>query len=781
MSATAVPADLAEGDEEGSGAAAANVSGFLRRAALVYLRTYGRSYALIALTVLLTLALEIYLNLSYAPLLDDAIPNRDVRKAAQILGGLGALFIISSAGDILRDRLCARVGRTLVDDLRLAMFSHLQRLPAGFYARAQTSDIVARFSNDLSAIEGALTEWFSYGLFAVLRTVANAVLLFVLDWRLAILMACVLPVTFLLPRVFTRRATTANLQHRADDMAVLNTVQEHVGAQAITRAFGLQETAIGAFSRQLAGLARNAFRARFEQRLVTRSSDIGQWFVYVLVMAVGSYLALRGELRIGVFMSFSSILSALGGSASALAGFVSALIPAAVSQQRVDELLREPVGVQDAPGAVPLPRLVRGQRGAPDHEIRFERVTFSYAGPGGKPNLREASFRIPAGQAVAFVGRSGSGKSTALNLLLRFYDPDEGRVLIDGYDLRQVSQASLRSQVGVVLQDTFLFNTTVRDNIRLSKPEASDADVEAAARMSEVHDFVMSLPQGYDTVVGERGGRLSGGQRQRIAVARAILRDPAMLLLDEATSALDPETEAAINATLAKLGGSRTILSVTHRLASVKDADQILVVDGGRIVEQGPHQELLARGGLYSQLWQQQSGFIVSADGRQAEVTVPRLRAIPLFATLDDAALEAIADQFRTERYDAGHTLVSEGDPADKLFLVVRGQVAMSTAGYQQKSVEMPVLQDGDCFGELALLESVPQPYTARTLSPTLLLTLQREPFSRMMDDIPSLREAMEQVALTRSLRLVVARGRRRGARSSTSGLDALDAAGRAL
>jgi ATP-binding cassette subfamily B protein len=776
MSGTAVQAETKEGKAEGSVPAAVSVSGFLRRVIFVYLRAYGRPYALIILSILLALSFELYVSLSYGPLLDDAIPNHDGRKMALVLGAIGVLFLLSSLGDTLRDYLCSRVGRQVVDDLRLALFRRLQALPAGFYIRAQTSDILTRFANDVFAIEGALAEWAPYGLFALLRTMANAILLFIVNWRLALIMACVLPLTFLLPQRFTNRAAKTGEQRKEDDMAVLNTVQEHLGAQATTRAFGLHDTAISTLVRQLASLAGNAFTARFQQRLVTRSSDIGQWFVFVLVLGLGSYQALRGELRVGMFMSFLAFLSAVGVAASALASFFSALIPAALSQRRIDELLREPVGVQDAADAVPLPRLARGPEGAPGHEIRFERVTFSYAGPGGEPNLREASFRIPAGQMVAFVGRSGSGKSTALNLLLRFYDPEEGRVLVEGRDLRQVTQASLHAQVGVVLQETFLFNTTVRDNIRLSKPEASDAEVEAAASLSEVHDFVMSLPQGYDTVVGERGGRLSGGQRQRIALARAILRDPAMLLLDEATSALDPETEAAINATLAKLARNRTVLSVTHRLASVAHMDQILVMDGGQLVEQGPHQELLARGGLYSQLWQQQNGFIVSGDGRQAEVTAPRLRAIPIFSTLDDATLEAIAERFRVERYDTDQVLVREGEPGDRLFIVVRGKVAMSTTGYRQKSVELPVLQDGDCFGELALLESVPQPYTARTLLPTLVLTLQREPFSQMMDDIPSLREAMEKVALTRSLRLVVARGRRRGARSPTSGLNALDA-----
>jgi len=269
-------------------------------------------------------------------------------------------------------------------------------------------------------------------------------------------------------------------------------------------------------------------------------------------------------------------------------GTVGLLRPEALRGQRPQ--------VVGAPGAHPLPRLAR--------EIRFADVTFSYN--GGQSQLDHVSLTIPAGETVAIVGPSGAGKSTILSLITRLYDVTAGAVTIDGHDLRQVTQDSLRAQIGVVLQETFLFNTTVRENIRLGKLDATDAEIEAAARAAEIHDLIVSLPQGYDTPTGELGGLLSGGQRQRIAIARAILREPTILILDEATSALDPATEAAIIATLERLARKRTVLVVTHRLAAIQRADRIFVVDAGSVVEHGRHDELLDRRGLYYELWWKQ-------------------------------------------------------------------------------------------------------------------------------------------------------------------------------
>jgi len=446
-------------------------------------------------------------------------------------------------------------------------------------------------------------------------------------------------------------------------------------------------------------------------------------------------MAYSGSLSIGSLVSFQSLFMTLSWSLSYVTQYVPNLVQAASGMQRIEELLGEQPQVVDAPEATLLPQFAKA--------IRFEDVAFSYT--GGQRHLRGVSFTIQAGESVAFVGPSGSGKSTILNLLTRFYDPVAGQVAIDGYSLRQVTQASWRAQSGIVFQESFLFNTTIRENIRVGKPEATDAEVEAAARAAEMHDLIKSMSQGYDTVVGERGNRLSGGQRQRIAIARAMLRNPAILILDEATAALDVATEAAINLTLAQLARGRTVIAVTHRLASVGQSDRIFVLNHGQLVEQGRHQVLLARGGVYAQFWHKQSGFAISEDGTSATVDAARLRALPLLSTLDKELLAEIARRFVTERYPAERLVVHEGDAGDKFYLIVRGSVRVTTTAVTGGEQELTVLQDGDHFGEIALLQDVPRTATIRTRIPSLFLTLSRAQLLRLMESAPQLRIVLDK------------------------------------
>jgi ATP-binding cassette subfamily B protein len=313
-------------------------------------------------------------------------------------------------------------------------------------------------------------------------------------------------------------------------------------------------------------------------------------------------------------VAFETVFLTLSYSLSYVTQYVPSLVQATSALGHIRRLLDQQPRIVDAPDATPLPRLSR--------ELTFRNLTFSYT--GAQLNLRDLNLRIRQGESVAFVGPSGSGKSTLLNLLLRFHDPSLGAIIIDGHDLRDVTQASLRSQIAVVFQENFLFNTSIRENIRMGAPHATDEEVEAAAAAAEIHDFIISLPQGYDTQAGERGGRLSGGQRQRIAIARAILRDPAILILDEATSALDPASEAAVNATLAQLARGRTVISITHRLSSIATADQIFVLNHGRLVESGRHEELLAFDGVYSHMWWKQRGDGPAEAERRATGTLNR-------------------------------------------------------------------------------------------------------------------------------------------------------------
>jgi len=354
-------------------------------------------------------------------------------------------------------------------------------------------------------------------------------------------------------------------------------------------------------------------------------------------------------------------------------------------------------------------------------------------------------------ESVAILGPSGSGKSTILNLLGGLDRPDRGQVRFDGRDLRGVTQDSLHAQVGVVFQESFLFDTTVRENIRYGRVDASNADIERAARLAEVHDTVLSLPEGYDTVVGERGARLSGGQRQRVAIARALLRDPALLLLDEATSALDPAAEASINGTIQRLRAGRTIINVTHRLAAARGADRIVVFAGGRVAESGTHDDLMTTNGTYRELWEKQSGLSLTDDGDRAAVDVARLRALPILSGLDAALLAELPQFFGTEHYAAGRDVIQQGDPGDRFYIIARGRVSVTKADAAGSPVEIATLTDGDHFGEIALLRDEPRNATVRALTTSVLLSLSRTHFLRLIDRSPALRARLDASLAARS------------------------------
>jgi ATP-binding cassette subfamily B protein len=562
-------------------------------------RPYARTGLLLALCLLLQQGFTTYFSLSLKRVVDHAA-GRQAGTLSPLLLSLTAFFLISAGASLLGDLLTARVSASILRDLRLEMFAHLQGLSPGFYERARAGDVAARFTSDLADIEKGLAERIPDGLCALLGLALNLPLLFLLDLRLALLSCLSLPLVYLGPRLLSPRAVAATFRRKQEEAALQGLLHEQVRAQPAIQAFSLQGLVRALFSQRLAALVQSSVRAEFLGALVAQTSSIGVLLLQVVVIGAGAYLALAGALSPGTLVAVMSLLSQITRDAYTLSKKVApSLLKAAGGLRRVDELLAERPEVGERPGAPPLPRLSAA--------LRFSGVDFSYEGDAAShPAVSGLSFTIAAGQRVAFVGPSGSGKSTVLRLILRFHDPAAGALTLDGHDLRDVSLSSLRAQIGVMFQDAFLLHLSIRENIRLGRPEASDQDVEAAARAAEIHEQVLRLPRGYDTLAGEMGGLLSGGQRQRIALARAILRDPVLLLLDEATAALDPETEGQVLATLERLSRGRTVISVTHRLASARGADRIFVMDRGRLVEEGRHEELLERGGLYAQLWQAQ-------------------------------------------------------------------------------------------------------------------------------------------------------------------------------
>jgi ATP-binding cassette subfamily B protein len=551
---------------------------------------------LCGLTVVVRVAFLLVLPLFYREVFDGVLGQGDGRLLVLLLGWMALAFGLAVAADLAQAYLAARLAGRIMSDLRRRMHRHLLRLSEGFYGRTQLGEIMSRFTNDLFSVDWAVGFSLLQILSAGLMVAASTALLFWLDWRLALPTLALLPLTLLGPRVFGQRVLRANSRRKQEEAELARVLQEDLVGHRVIQAYGLHARFQQRFDERLARLAQSGIRANLESAFLTKTSDVGVIVVQLLIVAAGAALALRGYLSGGDLVAFLTVLFSLGGAIKALTQFVPDLLDGAAGLQRVNALLAEEA-TEGEGGEGGLPGFAR--------EIRFEEVGFSYN--GGERTLDGVSLAIGRGQSVAFVGRSGSGKSTLLNLLTRFYDPSQGRIAIDGLDLALVPRQVLRAQMGVVFQHAHLFDATLRENIRLGRLDATDEEVEAAARAAELDEFIRSLPRGYDTLVGEGGGRLSGGQRQRLALARAILRDPAILVLDEATSALDPRTEAAVNQTLERLAADRTLVSVTHRLNAAAGMDCIYVLDQGRLVEQGRHKELLNLKGLYYQMWQEYS------------------------------------------------------------------------------------------------------------------------------------------------------------------------------
>jgi ATP-binding cassette subfamily B protein len=708
------------------------------RVILEYLRPYRVQVWLLLAGLLIDLAWTVVFGMSFQYVIDEAITKHDETLLWTVLIGLVAAALLTAVAAIGRDYLYARIGTSVMNDLRQRMFEHLQQLSASFYSRMQIGDIMSRFSTDLSAVQNAVILAIPETILGTLGLLTISTLLFIFSWQLALVTVLGLPLALIGPRFLGPRAERDSYLVRHEEAKIASTVQENVSAQPVVRAFSLAPLQINGFRRQLDGFYKVSLRFNVLTYLVERTPNLAFLLLQIAVFGFGAVKCFRGELSIGSLVAFSMFIGYLSAYVTSLTRVMPPLLLAAGGVKRIQELLDTKASVAEAPGARALPPLQR--------TISFEGVSFSYTGE--TKNLDSVNFTIRRGTNVAIVGGSGSGKSTALALIARFYDPDSGRVALDDADLRSASLGALRQQMGIVFQESFLFNTSIRENIRSGRPTASDEQVEAAARAAEIHELIVSLPDGYNTIVGERGGRLSGGQRQRVAIARAIVRDPAVLLLDEATSALDPTTEAAINGTLERLGRSRTVISVTHRLASTVHADQILVFERGRLVEQGSSDELLALGGMYKRLWNKQQGLVVSVDGARAVIEPERLRAVPVLSSLADSLLARLAQMFLSERFSEDRRVLLEGDTTvDKFYIIARGKVAVLKRQPDGTDLQVATLQDGDHFGEVALLKDTPRNATIRTLTPCIFLTLQRSQFNELIQSDPRLRSQFNTVS----------------------------------
>jgi ATP-binding cassette subfamily B protein len=562
-----------------------------------YLASYKKSLIFVGLGILVETLFNVIMPLSLKFLIDDALGEEDFQALVRILSVLGAAGIFTSIVAVWYERWVARLAAWLISDVRRRLFEHVQDLPAAYFARIKRGEILSRFSVDLSAFEGSVKSFANSAALPFFELIAGIILMLFLNWQLAAISLLIFPITLIGPRILTPKAVQANYEQKLNESSLLGMVQENIAAQSVIKAFSLQRKMFGWFTLRNNEASSRIASAMFLSTMVERTVTIAVLLLHLVVLAIGAYLATKGQITIGTFVTFESAFWEVSYNIAHVMHFIPVSIQSAAAVRHIQELLDEPTRGADRPGAPDLPRI--------SNDITFDHVTFQYEG-ALEPVLDNLSLKLNVGRTIAIVGPSGSGKSTLLNLILRLYIPDEGRVSIDGVDTRKVTLESLRRSMAVVFQENMLFNMSIRENIRLGKERASDVEVEEAARKAEIHRYIMSLPQKYDTVVGERGETLSGGQRQRIAIARAIIRNPSVLLLDEATSALDQTTEAAINRTLLKLAKGRTMIWSTHRLTSVVDMDEIIVISGGRAIERGSHAELLAKNGVYRRLWDDQ-------------------------------------------------------------------------------------------------------------------------------------------------------------------------------
>jgi subfamily B ATP-binding cassette protein MsbA len=557
-------------------------------------RPYWKFLIVSAVCLVVSTLLQLTFPLFIGRIVDSAITYKDMTMMTASALALVGVFAVQAVFNFGQTYLTSYTGERLVADVRKGVFAHLQRLSLGFYDNQRVGELTSRLSNDVTVVQAGLTNNLISPLGQVLTLVGGLTAIVLIDWRLIGLVLIVVPPVMLTGILFGRRLSRISEQAQAALGIATTVLEETLSAPRVVKAFGREDYEIGRYGSAVeesfnAGLTRIRNRSFF----IALITLLG-FAALAGIMWFGGVEVLNGNLSPGELFILPLYIIMATGPITALTGVYAQFQEASGAAGRLFEILDTVPDIQDSPGAVALPAPARG-------EVELREVTFRY---GNGPNvLRDLSLKMEEGRVLALVGPSGAGKTTLASLVPRFYDVAAGAVLVDGYDVRDLTISSLRGAIAIVPQEPQLFGGTVYDNIAYGRVEATEAEVEAAARAANAHDFIMEYPDGYQSIVGERGVKLSGGQRQRVAIARAILRDPRILILDEATSSLDNESERLVRDALDRLMKGRTTIIIAHRLSTVQHADRIAVIEAGQVVELGTHRELLAQGGLYYRLY----------------------------------------------------------------------------------------------------------------------------------------------------------------------------------
>ncbi len=529
--------------------------------------------------------------------IDTALPDRNTRLLVSLVAAMVAVAAITSAFGVIQTWISTKVGQHVMHELRTSVFTHLQRQSIAFFTRTRTGEVQSRIQNDIGGMESVVTSTATSIASNLTTAVATSVAMAALSWRLSLISLVVMPPAIFATRKVARmrRAITGQQQRELADLNV--TIEEGLSINGVqlAKTMGAGPALVKRFSDSSARLIDLELRSQLAGRWRMASLSIIFAAIPAVIYLAAGLPVSAGTVSIGTLIAFTTLQNGLFRPVTGLLSTSVSVISSLALFARIFEYLDLPVEVDEPDRPVHVdPARVAGH-------VRFGNVGFSYPG-ADRPALDGIDLDIPAGSTLAVVGETGSGKTTLGSLVARLYDPSRGTVRIDGIDVRDMRLADLAGIVGVVSQETYLLHTTVRENLRYAKPAATDAEIEDAARAARIHDLIASLPDGYDTMVGSRGHRFSGGEKQRIAIARTLLRDPRVLVLDEATSALDTETERAVQQAFDTLAKDRTTIVIAHRLSTVRDADQIVVLDHGRIVEAGDHASLLAGAGRYAEL-----------------------------------------------------------------------------------------------------------------------------------------------------------------------------------